>query len=84
MGFEAPQYMLSKLVEQVHCGEIQLTKFQRSYRWDDEQIRSLLMTVSLGYPLGVIMTLQASGEHLQFQPTPVEDTQGKCRTPANT
>lgn len=74
MGFQTPQYKLSKLVEQVHSGEIQLPDFQRSYRWDDERIQSLLITVALGYPLGVIMTLQTGGEHVRFQPTPVEGT----------
>lgn len=52
MGFQTPQYRLAKLLEWAGDGTVQLPDFQRGYKWDDERIRSLLVTVSLGHPLG--------------------------------
>lgn len=49
---------LSKVLERVHDGRIQLPDFQRGWTWDDQRIVSLLATVILNYPMGVVMTLQ--------------------------
>jgi len=47
MGFQTPQYKLAKLLEDVGDGTIQLPDFQRGYKWDEEHIRSLLVTITL-------------------------------------
>ena len=45
--------------------------FQRGWVWDDERIRSLLVSISRGFPIGAIMTLSADGE-IQFHKRPIE------------
>jgi hypothetical protein len=74
VGFQTPQYKLAKLLEQARNGVIQLPDFQRGYKWDEERIRSLLVTVMLGHPLGVVMLLQAGNDQVRFKPKPIEGT----------
>ncbi len=62
MSFESPNYALSYLLNLVHIGEIQLPDFQRKWKWDNDRIRGLLASVSLGYPVGVVMLLDAGDE----------------------
>jgi hypothetical protein len=45
----------------VASGALQLPDFQREWKWDDERIRALIATVTLDYPLGVVMALQIQG-----------------------
>ena len=78
MGFQTPQYKLATLLEDVGDGTIQLPDFQRGYKWDEERIRSLLVTIMLGYPLGVIMLLETGGDHVRFQPKPIEGAPAKA------
>ncbi|WP_241841619.1 DUF262 domain-containing protein [Pseudofrankia sp. BMG5.36] len=52
---------LGELLTLVAEGKVQLPEFQRSWKWDDDRIRSLLATVTLDYPLGVVMTLETGG-----------------------
>ncbi|MBW3638826.1 MAG: DUF262 domain-containing protein, partial [Actinobacteria bacterium] len=68
MGFQTPQYRVSDLLAKVGDGRIQLPDFQRGYKWDDERIRSLLVTITLGHPLGVIMLLQTGNDQVRFKP----------------
>lgn len=77
MGFQTPQYKLAKLLDWAGDGTIQLPDFQRGYKWEDERIRSLLTTVTLGHPLGVIMVLQTGNDHVRFKPKPLEGTHQK-------
>jgi hypothetical protein len=72
MLFETNPVNLSDLVTEARTGEIQLPDFQRPWKWDDERIMSLLATVALGYPLGVMMTLETGGSELQFKARPIE------------
>ena len=62
---------LKTLLQQVHNGDIQLPDFQRGWVWDDYGIRSLLASVSRGFPVGAIMTLDA-GSEIKFQTRPIE------------
>lgn len=72
MGFQTHQYELSKLLDDVADGDIQLPDFQRGYKWDEERIRSLLVTIMLGHPLGVIMLLATGNDQVRFKPKPIE------------
>lgn len=74
MGFQTPQYRVSDLLAKVGDGRIQLPDFQRGYKWDDERIRSLLVTITLGHPLGVIMLLQTGNDQVRFKPKPLSGT----------
>ncbi|GHJ36010.1 DUF262 domain-containing protein [Streptomyces sp. TS71-3] len=52
---------LSDALADVASGALQLPDFQREWKWDDERIRALIATVTLDYPLGVVMALQING-----------------------
>jgi hypothetical protein len=52
---------LRDLLKHVALGKIQLPDFQREWKWDDERIKALIATVTLNYPLGVVMTLETGG-----------------------
>ncbi|HXL93268.1 MAG TPA: DUF262 domain-containing protein [Streptosporangiaceae bacterium] len=71
MLFESPPLDLRELLDHIYSGQIQLPDFQRSWKWDDERIVSLLATVTLGYPLGVVMTLRTGGTGTRFKPRPL-------------
>lgn len=49
-------------------GEIQLPDFQRGYKWEDERIRQLLVTVLRGHPLGAVMLLKTGNTQVRFKP----------------
>ena len=71
MRFESPDLGLNELLGMVRSGKIQLPDFQRPWKWDDDRILSLLATVTLGYPLGVMMTLETGGSGTRFKPRPL-------------
>ncbi|MFG2305456.1 DUF262 domain-containing protein [Actinacidiphila glaucinigra] len=52
---------LKELLADVESGTLQLPDFQREWKWDDDRIRAIIATVTLDYPLGVVMTLQTGG-----------------------
>lgn len=72
MGFQAPLYELSDYLKRTTSGKIQLPDFQRGYKWEDERIRQLLVTVLSGHPLGVVMLLKTGNDQIRFKPRPVE------------
>jgi hypothetical protein len=72
MGFQTPLYEMSKYLEWTTSGGIQLPDFQREFKWEDERIRSLLVTILRGHPLGVVMLLKTGSEQVRFKPRPVE------------
>lgn len=71
MGFQTPLYELSEYLEWTTSGRIQLPDFQRDYKWEDERIRSLLVTVLRGHPLGIVMLLKTGGDQVRFKPKPL-------------
>ncbi|MFE2297468.1 DUF262 domain-containing protein [Streptomyces sp. NPDC059445] len=52
---------LKDVLADVATGALQLPDFQRNWKWDDDRIRAIIATVTLDYPLGVVMTLQTGG-----------------------
>ncbi len=60
--FKTNPVSLKDLLHSVGNGKIQLPDFQRGWIWDDDRIRGLLASISRGFPIGAIMTLQAGGE----------------------
>ena len=69
--FETNPIDLKDLLDDVEEGKIQLPDFQRGWVWDDERIKSLLVSISRQFPVGAIMTLDADGD-VQFQKRPIE------------
>ncbi|WP_166390138.1 DUF262 domain-containing protein [Nocardioides ochotonae] len=82
MGFQTPLYELSDYLKWTTSGKIQLPDFQRGYKWEDERIRQLLVTILRGHPLGVVMLLKSGNEQIRFKPRPVEGTNVAEGTPA--
>ncbi len=72
MGFQTPLYELSDYLKWTANGRIQLPDFQRGYKWEDERIRQLLVTLLRGDPLGVVMLLKTGNDQIRFKPRPVE------------
>jgi hypothetical protein len=66
MPFESPDYPLSDLMKVVGTGRLQLPDFQREWKWDDDRIRSLLASISLGHPVGVVMMLETGAADVKF------------------
>ena len=60
--FQTHPVTLKSLLNDAHSGKIQLPDFQRGWVWDDDRIRGLLASISRGFPVGALMTLQAGGE----------------------
>ena len=50
---------LARLLEEAHDGRIQVPEFQRELILTDEWMKSLLASVSLGYPIGAVTLLEA-------------------------
>ncbi len=68
MGFLTPMYELGEYVKWTRSGEIQLPDFQRGYKWEDERIRQLLVTVLRGHPMGAVMLLKSGNAQVRFKP----------------
>ncbi|MGK9270706.1 DUF262 domain-containing protein [Williamsia muralis] len=69
--FTASSVKLTKLLEDAAEGHLQLPDFQRSWVWDEERIRSLLASISRGFPVGAVMTLGTGGA-VSFKPRVLE------------
>ena len=59
--FKANAFLLKNLLDDIEKGDIQLPDFQRGWVWDDARIKDLLVSISRGFPIGAVMTLDASG-----------------------
>jgi hypothetical protein len=68
-------YELGQYLSWTRSGEIQLPDFQRGYKWEDERIRQLLVTVLRGHPLGAVMLLKTGNSQVRFKPRPIEGVQ---------
>src|SRR5579862_3836513 len=69
--FDSTKTELGKLLDEVVDGKIQLPDFQRGWVWDDEHIRSLLVSIARSFPIGAVMLLESGGD-ARFQVRPVE------------
>lgn len=72
MGFLTPMRKLGEYLKWTHSGEIQLPDFQRGYKWEDERIRQLLVTVLRGHPMGAVMLLKTGNSQVRFKPRAIE------------
>jgi hypothetical protein len=72
---------LQVVLAEIESGVLQLPDFQREWKWDDQRIRELIATVTLDYPLGVVMTLETGGKK-PFRPRVLTGAEaGRLRTP---
>ncbi|WP_459961094.1 GmrSD restriction endonuclease domain-containing protein [Nocardia sp. IFM 10818] len=70
-SFEIEKPFLLDLLNQARDGRIQLPEFQRGWVWPEPNIRGLLSSISLGFPVGTLMMLRAGGE-TRFKQRPLE------------
>lgn len=66
MAFSVDAPFLKDVLDQIGKGEVQLPDFQRGWVWDDSHIGSLIASISLSYPIGAVMFLEAGG--VPFKP----------------
>jgi len=79
--FQSNPKSLEDLLKEVRSGKIQLPDFQRSWVWDDDRIKSLIASVSLNYPIGVVMMLQTGDDQVKFKARPLEGVTEVSLTP---
>jgi hypothetical protein len=70
-SFKTHPVSLKDLMRSCHEGRLQLPDFQRGWVWDQDRIIDLLASISNGFPVGALMTLNAAGETV-FAVRPVE------------
>ena len=70
MAFSVDTPFLKDILEQVGKGQLQLPEFQRDWLWNDSHISSLIASISLSYPIGAVMFLEAGG--VRFRPRAFE------------
>lgn len=66
MGLEKTRglnYHLSTLLNGIDEGTVVLPEFQRDFDWNTAQIRQLVATVLLGWPLGSLLLLPGTGDN---------------------
>ncbi|MDQ3630053.1 MAG: DUF262 domain-containing protein, partial [Actinomycetota bacterium] len=61
---------------------MQLPPTPTANKWEDERIRSLLVTILRGHPLGVVMLLKTGNDQVRFKPKPLEGTSVPAGTEA--
>ena len=71
-GYYIEKESLGTLLNEAAEGSSQLPDFQRGWIWDDDRVRSLLASISLGYPIGAVMMLRAGGDSVRFKQRPLE------------
>ncbi|ROO31327.1 GmrSD restriction endonuclease domain-containing protein [Salinisphaera japonica] len=69
--FDSTKTPLPALLGQITEGKIQLPDFQRGWVWDDDHVRSLLVSIARSFPVGAVMLMETGGE-VRFQVRPVE------------
>src|SRR5699024_10043580 len=81
MGFITPSYDLLDLFKRIDRGDIQVPDFQQDYTWDEDHIRSLLVTVLRGYPVGAVTVLDTRDEKMRFNPRSLPGAPATVYTP---
>jgi hypothetical protein len=70
--FDSTKRLLPEVLGEIVNGKIQLPDFQRGWVWDDEHVRSLLVSIARSFPVGAVMLLETGGD-ARFQVRPVEN-----------
>jgi len=70
--FDSTKLPLREVIHGIKKGEYQLPDFQRGWVWDDEHVRSLLVSIARSFPIGAVMTLETGGD-VRFQVRPIEN-----------
>lgn len=61
-SFKTNPILLKTLLSDCQSGKLQLPDFQRSWVWEEDRIMSLIASVSRGFPMGALMTLESKAD----------------------
>lgn len=61
-SFKTNPISLKTLLQSCEQGKLQLPEFQRSWVWEENRIKSLIASVSRGFPMGALMALDSRGD----------------------
>src|ERR1700742_491663 len=53
---------LAAILDQIDSGSVLLPEFQRGYVWNRDQVRGLMRSLYLGYPVGSLLTWETRAE----------------------
>jgi hypothetical protein len=73
VSFDTTKTSLKDLLGEIEKGKIQLPEFQRDYVWDEDGVRSLLASITKGFPVGALLTLERGGS-VEFKPRGIKGT----------
>jgi hypothetical protein len=81
-SFDSTKIALPEIIRDIVLGKVQLPDFQRGWVWDDQHVRSLLVSVARSFPVGAVMLLETGGD-VRFQVRPIENLvfEGKVPDP---
>lgn len=92
-AFGIEKEFLESILVEIRDGKSQLPEFQRDWRWPDQNVISLLASVSLAYPVGAIMLLRAHTDgaaqgddgvkRVRFKQRPIEGAKPPAGTKAD-
>ncbi len=80
--FENGTRGLSQILADVGTGRLQVPGFRGGWEWDDTEVRDVIASVALGYPIGVVTLLEVGGE-LRFTARPVDGVDRAAPSPAH-
>lgn len=73
---------ISELMQSVENGNAQLPDFQRGWVWDDNRIKSLIASITNGYPVGAAMFLEYGNANIRFKYRVIEGSPAKNVVPS--
>ena len=79
-SFDSTKIALPNIIEDIVLGKVQLPDFQRGWVWDDQHVRSLLVSLARSFPVGAVMFLETGGD-VRFQVRPIENLVFDGRVP---
>ena len=53
---------LGTILDQIDAGSMLLPEFQRGYVWNRDQVRGLMRSLYLGYPVGALLVWETEGD----------------------
>jgi len=78
--FDSTKKDLLDLLKDISAGHLQLPEFQRDWVWEDAGIRSLLASITRGFPIGSILTLDSDAS-IKFKPRALEGAPNTGKEP---
>ena len=65
--FDSTKTPLPDIIKQITEGKVQLPDFQRGWVWDDDHVRSLLVSIARSFPVGAVMLLETGGNRRRIR-----------------